>query len=238
MEERGRLRSHFLMDAGDLGSRNLTVTWVDVPPGAEQRAHSHEDAEQVYVIVRGHGRMQVAGDVEEVGEGDLIFIPPATQHSIRERRLRDARLCLGGLASDCRWRSCTAPSCRPTATATTTTESVTFFDNRALTGTPVVRTVGRRGGDQQTAAGGVRGGGACDRADRRPVPEAGARPARARGQAGRRQGGARRRRRSGVRARHRGGAAPGRLPASRRGRGWTRRSGARAAPRRGPTCRA
>jgi mannose-6-phosphate isomerase-like protein (cupin superfamily) len=71
------------MDAGDLGSRNLTVTWVDVPPGAEQRAHSHEDAEQVYVIVRGHGRMQVVGDVEEVGEGDLIFIPPATQHSIR-----------------------------------------------------------------------------------------------------------------------------------------------------------
>jgi mannose-6-phosphate isomerase-like protein (cupin superfamily) len=70
------------MDAGDLGSRNLTVTWVDVPPGAEQRAHSHEEAEQVYVIVRGRGRMEVAGDVEEVGEGDLVFIPPATQHGI------------------------------------------------------------------------------------------------------------------------------------------------------------
>lgn len=82
MEERGRLRSHFLMDAGDLGSRNLTVTWVDVPPGAEQRAHSHEDAEQVYVIVRGQGRMQVAGDVEDVAEGDLVFIPPATSHGI------------------------------------------------------------------------------------------------------------------------------------------------------------
>ena len=33
VEERGRLRSYFLMDAGDLGSRNLTVTWVDVPAG-------------------------------------------------------------------------------------------------------------------------------------------------------------------------------------------------------------
>jgi mannose-6-phosphate isomerase-like protein (cupin superfamily) len=82
VEERGRLRSHFLMDAGDLGSRNMTVTWVDVPPGAEQRAHSHEESEQVYVIVRGRGRMEVAGDVEEVGEGDLVFIPPATQHGI------------------------------------------------------------------------------------------------------------------------------------------------------------
>jgi mannose-6-phosphate isomerase-like protein (cupin superfamily) len=82
VEERGRLRSHFLMDAGDLGSRNLSVTWVDVPPGGEQRAHSHEESEQVYVIVRGRGRMQVAGDVEEVGEGDLVFIPPATDHGI------------------------------------------------------------------------------------------------------------------------------------------------------------
>jgi mannose-6-phosphate isomerase-like protein (cupin superfamily) len=70
------------MDAGDLGSRNLTVTWVDVPPGAEQRAHSHSEAEQVYVIVRGRGQMQVAGDTEEVGAGDLVFIPPATQHGI------------------------------------------------------------------------------------------------------------------------------------------------------------
>jgi mannose-6-phosphate isomerase-like protein (cupin superfamily) len=70
------------MDAGDLGSRNMTVTWVDVPPGAEQRAHSHPESEQVYVIVRGRGRMSIAGDMEEVAEGDLVFIPPATQHGI------------------------------------------------------------------------------------------------------------------------------------------------------------
>ena len=82
VEERGRLRSHFLMDAGDLGSRKMSVTWVDVDPGAEQHAHSHEDSEQIYVIVRGRGRMQVAGDEEEVGEGDLVFIPPATDHGI------------------------------------------------------------------------------------------------------------------------------------------------------------
>ncbi len=82
VEERGRLRSHILLDAGDLGSRNLTVTWVEVPPGAEQRAHSHADSEQVYVIVRGRGRMRVAGDTEQVSEGDLVFIPPGAEHGI------------------------------------------------------------------------------------------------------------------------------------------------------------
>ena len=83
VEERGRLRSHFLMDAGDLGSKNLTATWVDVPPGAEQRPHSHPDSEQVYVIVRGSGRIRVAGDAEQVSEGDLIFIPPGAEHGIK-----------------------------------------------------------------------------------------------------------------------------------------------------------
>lgn len=86
VEERHRLRSYILMDAGDLGSRNLAVTWVEVPPGAEQRAHSHEDAEQIYVIVRGGGTMTVAGDQEEVEEGDLVFIPPASDHAIHNGR--------------------------------------------------------------------------------------------------------------------------------------------------------
>jgi mannose-6-phosphate isomerase-like protein (cupin superfamily) len=71
------------MDAGDLGSRNLSVTWVEVPPGAEQRSHSHEEAEQVYVIVRGSGTMTVSGDKETVQAGDLVFIPAASDHGIR-----------------------------------------------------------------------------------------------------------------------------------------------------------
>ena len=70
------------MDAGDLGSRNMTVTWVDVPPGAEQRAHSHPDAEQVYVIVRGTGTLSAAGDTQTLEPGDLALIPPATDHTI------------------------------------------------------------------------------------------------------------------------------------------------------------
>jgi mannose-6-phosphate isomerase-like protein (cupin superfamily) len=82
VEEWHRLRTHVLMDAGELGSRNLSVTWLELPPGAEQTLHSHEEAEQVYVIVRGAGTMSVAGDTQQVGEGDLILVPPATDHSV------------------------------------------------------------------------------------------------------------------------------------------------------------
>ncbi len=81
-EEWHRLRYHALMDAGELGARNMSVTWLEMPVGAEQTLRSDEGAEQVYVVVRGAGTMSVAGDTQEVGEGDLILVPPATDHSI------------------------------------------------------------------------------------------------------------------------------------------------------------
>lgn len=82
MEEWHRLRTHVLMDAGELGARNLSVTWLSIPAGAEQTLHSHEESEQVYVVVRGSGAMSVAGDTQNVAEGDLILVPPATDHSV------------------------------------------------------------------------------------------------------------------------------------------------------------
>jgi mannose-6-phosphate isomerase-like protein (cupin superfamily) len=81
-EEWHRMRYHALMDAGQLGARNMSVTWLELPAGAEQTLRSDEGGEQVYVVVRGSGAMSVAGDRQEVGEGDLILVPPATDHSI------------------------------------------------------------------------------------------------------------------------------------------------------------
>jgi mannose-6-phosphate isomerase-like protein (cupin superfamily) len=70
------------MDASELGSRNLSVTWLSVPGGAKQTLRSDEESEQAYVVVRGSGTMSVAGDTQQVGEGDLILVPPATEHSV------------------------------------------------------------------------------------------------------------------------------------------------------------
>jgi mannose-6-phosphate isomerase-like protein (cupin superfamily) len=79
-----RLRSHILMDAGELGSRNLSVNWIEVPPGASEELRSHEEAEQAYVVVRGTGAMSATGDTQELAPGDLVLIPPATDHSVAE----------------------------------------------------------------------------------------------------------------------------------------------------------
>ncbi len=97
VEEWHRLRTHVLMDAGELGSRNLSVTWLSVPAGAEQALHSHGESEQAYVVVRGAGAMSVAGDTQQVGVGDLILVPPATDHSVRNDG--DAELCCVSIQS-------------------------------------------------------------------------------------------------------------------------------------------
>lgn len=77
-----RLRSHILMDAGELGSRNLSVNWIEVPPGASEELVSHEEAEQAYIVVGGSGSMSATGDTQELAPGDFVMIPPATEHSV------------------------------------------------------------------------------------------------------------------------------------------------------------
>ncbi len=77
-----RLRSHILMDAGELGSRNLSVNWIEVPPGASEELVSHEEAEQAYVVVAGSGEMSATGDRQALEPGDFVMIPPATEHSV------------------------------------------------------------------------------------------------------------------------------------------------------------
>lgn len=77
-----RLRSHILMDAGELGSRNLSVYWLEVPPGASEELRSHEEAEQAYIVVAGEGTMSATGDTQELRPGDFVLIPPATEHSV------------------------------------------------------------------------------------------------------------------------------------------------------------
>ena len=60
VNERGGQSSYLLLDRGQFGARNLSITWVDCVPGSEQPLHAHEASEQVYVIVRGCGLMRAA----------------------------------------------------------------------------------------------------------------------------------------------------------------------------------
>ena len=96
-EDWHQLRTRILMDAGELGSRHLSVAWIEVPAGAEQELHSHEEAEQAYIVVSGRGMMTAAGDSQELGVGDLSMVSPATDHSVANTG--DVDLCILSIQS-------------------------------------------------------------------------------------------------------------------------------------------
>lgn len=75
------LVSRMMLGKGDVPGGALTVTWVEVGPGASQRPHDH-GPEQVYVVVRGSGRMRVGDEEREVTVGDLVYVPPGATHGI------------------------------------------------------------------------------------------------------------------------------------------------------------
>jgi mannose-6-phosphate isomerase-like protein (cupin superfamily) len=70
-----------LLHGEDATETDLTVTWVEVEPGAAQNRHSH-DPEQVYVLVAGAGVICVGDDRREVEAGDLVHIPSKAEHAI------------------------------------------------------------------------------------------------------------------------------------------------------------
>jgi mannose-6-phosphate isomerase-like protein (cupin superfamily) len=50
-----------------------------VPPGCRfPFGHTHETQEEVYVVVRGSGRMKLDDEIVELGEWDAVRVPPGT----------------------------------------------------------------------------------------------------------------------------------------------------------------
>jgi mannose-6-phosphate isomerase-like protein (cupin superfamily) len=82
-ERGGGQVSRLLLTAGQFGSRQLSVTWVECQPGSQQALHAHPEHEQVYVIVEGRGQMLAGAEACQVDRGTLVFVPPATPHAIR-----------------------------------------------------------------------------------------------------------------------------------------------------------
>jgi mannose-6-phosphate isomerase-like protein (cupin superfamily) len=62
---------------GALGARLTGVSLMGVRPGQRQAfAHRHENAEEVYVILSGSGRMKLDEDIIEVGPLDAVRVAP------------------------------------------------------------------------------------------------------------------------------------------------------------------
>jgi quercetin dioxygenase-like cupin family protein len=48
--------------------------------GKRSDYHVHDDAEQVYYVLRGQGKMIVDDETYPIREGDVIYLPPGVRH--------------------------------------------------------------------------------------------------------------------------------------------------------------
>ena len=70
-----------------LAHRNSCITQQSlaearVPPGASTTPHYHPRTEEIYYILSGQARIRIEGEVQDIGPGDAIAIPPGSIHTI------------------------------------------------------------------------------------------------------------------------------------------------------------
>jgi mannose-6-phosphate isomerase-like protein (cupin superfamily) len=60
-----------------LGSKVVGVSRETLAPGFRVPfGHTHRDQEEVYVVLRGSGRMKIGADIVELVEGDMVRVGP------------------------------------------------------------------------------------------------------------------------------------------------------------------
>ena len=67
----------FRAATGALGLEHSALTYQRIPPGYRfPYGHTHRTQEEVYVVVRGGGRMKIDDHVIQLEEWDAIRVPP------------------------------------------------------------------------------------------------------------------------------------------------------------------
>ena len=62
--------------------RNQSLAEARLPVGGATLEHYHPQAEEIYYITHGSGRIRIEGEMRDVAAGDAIAIPPGRKHKL------------------------------------------------------------------------------------------------------------------------------------------------------------
>ena len=71
-----------ILDRTNAPVEKQSLAEAQVPAGTATQRHYHRLAEEFYFILEGCGRIEVDGELRDVGTGDAILIPAGTWHTI------------------------------------------------------------------------------------------------------------------------------------------------------------
>jgi mannose-6-phosphate isomerase-like protein (cupin superfamily) len=60
----------------DLEAQDTGLAYHIVKPGQRGKAHRHDEAEEIYVVIRGSGRALLDGEIVELGPLDALRVAP------------------------------------------------------------------------------------------------------------------------------------------------------------------
>jgi mannose-6-phosphate isomerase-like protein (cupin superfamily) len=68
---------------GELGAEQTGLAFHKLKPGIRQAfSHTHEEAEEVYVVLAGSGRIKLDEEIVEIGPLDAIRIAPTVERQL------------------------------------------------------------------------------------------------------------------------------------------------------------
>ena len=65
-----------------IGGEQVLLCRVSYEPGTTVRRHSHEDTEQVMVVIDGHLTMTVDDETRELAPGDVVVVNRGREHEL------------------------------------------------------------------------------------------------------------------------------------------------------------
>lgn len=81
-EGKGQVKNALLYGDTDFSTNLRFVIYTELPPGTSIGYHTHENDEEVYVILEGLGTMTIDGEAHEVRAGDVILNKPYGSHGL------------------------------------------------------------------------------------------------------------------------------------------------------------
>lgn len=99
--ENNRFLQTFINSSAYPQVHGCSVGMVIVPPETEGGLHSHREAQEIWYIISGKGRMQIGDEWSDIAPGDVIYGPEHVPHQIvNNQREGDLKallvLCPGG----------------------------------------------------------------------------------------------------------------------------------------------
>ena len=79
---KGTVRNALVYGDADFSTNLRFVIYSELKPGTSIGYHTHENNEEVYVILEGRGVMTINGEAHEVSTGDVILNKPYGSHGL------------------------------------------------------------------------------------------------------------------------------------------------------------